>query len=264
MKRTQSIFVTIPSLAACAALAACAVSVANPDDTGMDPDAGHAADAASDARHDAHAALKDAAMTGMDAGDQPDTFVAPVDANMSPRDANVPPRDANMPPVDAALGCVPVINELQAASATATGDEWIELYNPCTTAINLNGWKIDYRSAANNNGGTLVTLTQSIPVGGYLLFVGPMYTGSATKDGTLSNGIAQSGGAVGLLTPNDVRADSVSFDMLTTVNDFTEGTPAKNPPKGQSIGRHPDGTDTENNNSDFQVYTTPTPRMANP
>jgi hypothetical protein len=56
----------------------------------------------------------------------------------------------------------------------------------------------------------------------------------------------------------------MSFDSLTATNDFTEGTPAKNPPKDQSVGRHPDGTDTENNSLDFQIYTTPTPRAANP
>src|SRR5207253_62252 len=52
---------------------------------------------------------------------------------------------------DAALGCHVVINEIQVAgTGTGTGDtEFVEIYNPGTTATDLNGNSIVYRAASN-------------------------------------------------------------------------------------------------------------------
>jgi hypothetical protein len=161
--------------------------------------------------------------------------------------------------------CHPVLNELQASGATAS-DEWVEIFNPCNAQEDLTGWKLDYRSAANNNGGNDITcfaFGQTIPAGGYLLLAGKGYTGSVNADGVLSSGLADGGGAVGLRDANGALVDSVAFQTLTAANSFTEGSPAQNPPASRSIARLPNGADTQNNSKDFQVTAKPTPRAAN-
>ncbi|MBI5296935.1 MAG: lamin tail domain-containing protein [Chloroflexi bacterium] len=58
-----------------------------------------------------------------------------------------------------------VINEVAWAgtgSSTLTSDEWIELYNPGSTSINLTGWTIKDSSST-------ISLTGVIPAGGYFL-----------------------------------------------------------------------------------------------
>ena len=40
------------------------------------------------------------------------------------------------------LACNPVINELQVAGSGGAGDEFIEIFNPCTASVNLGGWKL--------------------------------------------------------------------------------------------------------------------------
>jgi hypothetical protein len=163
-------------------------------------------------------------------------------------------------------GCGPVVNELQSGGVTAS-DEWVELFNPCTAAIDLDGWKLAYRSAGNNSGRSdllLVALTQKISAGGYLLFVGGGYTGSAKADGKWSGGhLAGDGGAVGLRDAGGKLIDSVAYQTLTTTNGFTEGAPAPNPEANSSIERLPNGADSDDNSKDFQTTPSPTPGAAN-
>jgi len=53
-----------------------------------------------------------------------------------------------------------------AGTIASSSDEWIELYNPTTSPINLNGWTL---IAAD--GSSSITLTNTIPAGGYYLLV---------------------------------------------------------------------------------------------
>jgi hypothetical protein len=163
--------------------------------------------------------------------------------------------------------CHLVVNELQAGGATAT-DEWVEIFNPCTTATDLTGWTLNYRSAGNNAGGAdihLLSLTGMIPAGAYRLYTGAGFTGTAMIDGTwTTGGLAAGGGAVGLRDMGGALIDSVAYSTLTTTNNFTETAPAPNPTTNHSIARHPDGSDMNDNSMDFVLRTTPTPRAANP
>ena len=194
----------------------------------------------------------------------------PVDAAMDLRPgdggADLRPADAAADLAfqgDLALGCTPVVNEVQVEGASAS-DEFVELYNPCMQAVSLDGWKLGYRSAGNNSGGadtTLLTLTQTIPAGGYLVLAGMGFAGM--KDGVLANGLAKGGGAVALKDPFGKRVDSVAYEMLTAANDFTEKAPAPNPPASSSIGRLPSGTDTNDGAKDWKLTAKPTPKAAN-
>jgi len=53
--------------------------------------------------------------------------------------------------------CHPVINEVQAGGSDGA-DEWIELYNPCTTTIDVSTWTLVYRSAGAVSGNDTNTL----------------------------------------------------------------------------------------------------------
>ncbi len=160
--------------------------------------------------------------------------------------------------------CAPVINEVQTAGASA-GDEFVEIHNPCGGSVDLTGWKLVYRSASNSSGSdsTLLSLTQSIAAGGYLLLGGVSFSGTADAQFGRGVGLAAGGGAVGLRSPAGDLVDSVSYGTLTAPNDLTEGAPASAPPASQSIARKPNGTDTDHNNSDFVIAATPTPKAAN-
>ncbi|MSP59918.1 MAG: lamin tail domain-containing protein [Myxococcales bacterium] len=191
-----------------------------------------------------------------------------------PADLAKPPGDlagadlakiADMAPApDMALSCTPRVNEVQVAGASAT-DEWVELFNPCVQAVNLNGWKLVYRSTNNNAGmadTTIYTFTETIAAGAYFLIVGDGYVGM--KDATASGGLAAAGGAVGLRDPIGFVVDSVAYEVLAVANNLTEKAPAPNPPASQSIARTPNGTDTNDNSKDFKLTVKPSPRLANP
>ncbi len=162
-----------------------------------------------------------------------------------------------------------VVNEVQTAGGgggTGASDEFVELYNQCATSQSLSGWQLAYRSAGNNSGGADTVLfnftSQTIGATGYLLLAGSGYTGTATADATMTNGLAVSG-AVGIKNGTTL-IDSVSYGTLTATNAFTETAAAAGPPASQSIARSPNGADSNNNGTDFVVRATPTPKAANP
>jgi hypothetical protein len=185
---------------------------------------------------------------------------ASFDVTWAPTDGGA----TDLASTDLAVSCAPKINEVQTAGATAT-DEFVELYNPCPQAVDLAGFRLAYRSATNNSGGSDITLAtignQSIASMAYFVVGGKGYT--QTKDEVMSGGLASTGGAVALYNSSGIRVDSVAYQTLSVANNFTEGSPAPNPPTGQSIARTPNGVDTDNNSVDFKVAATPTPRAAN-
>ena len=183
-----------------------------------------------------------------------------------------PPEDLAEPP-DMAASCRPRVNEVQVAAITDGGGNWeyIEIYNPCNHPIDLMGWKLGYRGAANVSGvnmpdnTTLVTFPKvNINAFGYLLLGGSAYPGLV--DGKLSSGVGANG-AVGLRDGNNALVDSVGWGTVARASAFVETAaapaPPRRPPPGASIGRLPNGTDTDDNSKDFQLTAGPTPRTAN-
>jgi hypothetical protein len=163
---------------------------------------------------------------------------------------------------------LPTINEVQTGGSVSAADEFIELYWPCSQpglAFALAGYKLAYRSASNTgttDTTTLVTLSGSITANGFYLVVNSNgYSGTATPDQQYTySGLAAAGGGVGLRNASGTLIDSVGWG--TAVNPFVEGTAATAPAGGQSIARHPNGHDTNNNSTDFTV-STPTPKASN-
>lgn len=201
----------------------------------------------------------------------PSDLPAPADLAI-PRDLTLP-SDLRTPPdlVVVVTSCHLVINEVQTGTTQTGTEEFVELYNPCSTAIAVDNFKLVYRAASNTNARTgadsstlIAALTGSIAAGGYRVYGGSGFTGTATA--TFSSGIAASG-AVGLRDAAGTLVDSVGYGSVVAGNTFVETAAAPLPPTaaspGGSIQRMPNGTDSDDNSHDFAVTNTATPGAAN-
>lgn len=181
--------------------------------------------------------------------------------------AGVPP--ASVLATVSVLACHPVINETQAGGGGGASDEWCEIYNPCTVAIDVTSWTLVYRAASavgttDTNG--LITLSGSMAPGELRLFSGNGFTG--TSDGIWGGGVMQqTNGAMGLRSgPKDTGplVDSVAYGAVGGGHPFVEGTTAPALANGSSISRAPfDGNDTNDGTTNFVLTTLPTPRALN-
>lgn len=198
---------------------------------------------------------------------------AGVDLDAATRDVNVlPGRDSSTPddddggklPGDDAGGtCTKkvVINELK-TDGPGANDEMIELFNPSSCAVPLGNWELKYQSSGGGNGlaGYKFATGDSIAANAYLI-VAP--ANAPKKDAILNPGMAAGSGQVGLLDDTGKVIDAVAYGSVT-MGDYREAQSAPTPPSGGSIGRSPNGGDTDDNKGDFRTYTTPSAGVANP
>ena len=160
------------------------------------------------------------------------------------------------------------VNEVMTGSTGAAANEFVELVNAGTEAVDAGGYRVVYRSAAGTSDTLLGALPAGtvIPAGGHYLLGGGAYAGTVAPDQSFGTGLAATAGGVGVRDPDGVLLDSVGYGA-TVANGFVEGQPATAPPTtatpGSSIGRMPDGKDANDNSVDFAVSATPTPRSAN-
>lgn len=132
-----------------------------------------------------------------------------------------------------------VINEFVANPAT--GNDWIELYNPSASPVSLDLWTI--RDGANNS----LNLTgKTVAAGGYLVLD---FSNKLNKDGDVI-----------YLEQNTASIDRVAYGTWSNGNS-ADNAPA--PGMGQSAGRYPDGQDTDTDSADFRLFEIPTPGAPN-
>ena len=157
-----------------------------------------------------------------------------------------------------------LISEFRFRGSAGASDEFIELYNPTTRAIDISGFKI-FRSSATGTKTLQATINASVilPSGCHYLLTNTAYDDLVPGDQTYSVGIADDGGiAVTLASGTDSTAilDQVG---LSSGSAYKEGTPlaslgATNDDRtyerkpGGSFGN---GTDTNNNSADFLLNT---------
>lgn len=172
-----------------------------------------------------------------------------------------------------------VISEIQTegtnpeTSATITGDEFVELYNPTDTAIDLTGWELVRKTAATSAAEQLlVELTGTIPAKGFFLITHTDYDGTTSTDMSYSGIHITINNSVALKDDTGTIIDLVG---MGTSNTF-EGQTVLNPIPNRSIERKANeestsesmrlgGTDellgnawdTNNNANDFIRYNDP-------
>jgi len=160
------------------------------------------------------------------------------------------------------------VNEVMTGATGAAANEFVELVNASTDAFDAGGYRVVYRAAAGTSDTLLGAIPAGtiIPAGGHYLLGGSGYVGPVGADQSFGIGLAAAAGGVGVQNPDGVLLDSVGYGA-TAANGFVEGHPAPAPPTtaapGSSIGRMPDGADSNDNAVDLAVSSTPTPRSAN-
>lgn len=151
-----------------------------------------------------------------------------------------------------------VINEV--FEDTASPNEWVEIFNPTGSSVNINGWKIA-------DGATDDDLPNvSIPAGSYGVIITNNSTvivpGSAVTisltNGAIGSSLNSTGDKLVLTDTSSNIIDQMSFGNNTNV--FASPPPA--PDSNQSLARNPNGTDTDTA-ADWVVDSTPTLGVAN-
>lgn len=161
-----------------------------------------------------------------------------------------------------------VVSEVVTGGASAN-DELIELYNPSTSALPLEGLELVYVSST----GVTVTRRASwelgaehVPVGAHLLIANEAGVFAPIADATYAGGMAATGGSVALrIQGATTPVDAVGWGTATGA--WLEGRPVAAPPSGASIERLPGGSagstvDTDDNAADFVVRSLPDPQNA--
>jgi hypothetical protein len=160
------------------------------------------------------------------------------------------------------------VNEVVTGVTGAAANEFVELVNAGTEPVDAGGYRVVYRSAAGTSDTLLAALPEGtvLPAGGHYLLGGSAYAGPVAPDQSFGTAIAATAGGVGVRNTGGTLLDSVGYGTTVT-NGFVEGNPAQAPPTtaspGSSVGRLPDGVDTNDNAADFAVSSTPTPRATN-
>ncbi len=155
------------------------------------------------------------------------------------------------------IRCHPIINEVQAGSAGSAEDEWAEIYNPCTVALDVSNFTLNYRAA--NDGialpdrNFLIQLAGTMQPGELRLYGGDMVPETLTA--TWGNGVMQANnGGLGLRdgpTTTGILVDSVTYGNVNG-NPFTETATTMQLDATLVIARRPfDGNDTDNNSLNF-------------
>ena len=167
-----------------------------------------------------------------------------------------------------------VINEFLSDPAGPDGEalgEWVELYNPGSAAIDLEGWAIERFSQADNHSpAATVPATVSIPAGGFLL-IGEANVPSAdvVVSGTMGLYGGTGGDGLRLVDCEGTVLDTVVYappndDLLLDDSGAVAASLAPKPGSDQAVARKSDGVDTDQSGEDFAIAFTPTPGAANP
>ncbi len=141
---------------------------------------------------------------------------------------------------DASITVMPksLINEF--VSNPVEGNDWIELYNPGNSSLNLSICRLE--DGATNTLG----LNGVLSAKGFLVF-------------EWSNKMNNAGDAIELHC-NGRLTDKISYGNWDDGN-ITDNSPA--PEQGESAGRDPDGKDTNVDVNDFKIFSYPTKGLAN-
>jgi hypothetical protein len=130
-----------------------------------------------------------------------------------------------------------VISQFQVAGSTAN-DEFIELHNTSSSAVDLSGFRVVYRSTAGTNDVNFAEWTTStiVPAGGYYLIASTGYDGGVTPNFVYNPTVCQcsmsaTGGGIAIRNgaPNSgVIFDSVGYGSAS--NAFIETAATAAPP----------------------------------
>ncbi len=167
------------------------------------------------------------------------------------------------------------INEiLPNPDGSDSGQEWVELYNAGTEAVRMDSWSIETASSSWSSRVSIPAGTSLEPGEFYLIGESdvPSEFADLTMDSSLSLGNASTGvDGVRLINCLGAIEDTLLYGDLLAIPDADEGllddqggeSFAIFPDSGLTVGRTPDGVDTDANTADFSTNLTPTPGAPN-
>lgn len=168
-----------------------------------------------------------------------------------------------------------VISQVQTSGdgGTPADDEFVELYNPTSAAIALSGLSVQYKAATGTTYLPFVFPSVSIPSHGWYLVARSVYNGPAAADATnTAFQLSATGGNLFLVAATAALPTSSCSTSATIIDKVAWGTGncpettvVAAPAANASILRKPggisgNGTDSDNNMSDFQAQSPATPR----
>lgn len=172
-----------------------------------------------------------------------------------------------------------VISEIQVRSVANAGDEFVELYNPTGSSVDLAGWMLKRRPPDGDPETTLVaSIAGSITPNSYFLITSQEAVASASADQVYTTGSRIAANNTVTLYDNGSSAvDLVGFGTAVA----SETATIANPADGGSVERKANtssttssmepggadetagnGEDTDNNTSDFVLRTVSDPQNA--
>ena len=161
-----------------------------------------------------------------------------------------------------------VISEVVTGGVSAS-DELIELYNPTSALLPLEGLELVYVSASGATTSLRAAWSLGAPgvaPGAHVLVSNELGVYAAIADTVYASGMAATGGSVALRIQGAASAvDAVGWGTATS--SWLEGSPAPAAPIGASLERRPGGAagstvDTDDNAADFAVRAVPDPQNA--
>ena len=158
-----------------------------------------------------------------------------------------------------------VVNEVQTSGPAGAEDEWVELFNPQSCAgghlglgaqAHVDQRDLDrdrvHRHGRNEARGRGLRRHRRDDV----------QRVSADDRELHHGGARRHRGGLGFYNAADVLVDSMGYGAGAS-NPFVETAPAPAGVTSESIARIPNGTETDDNATDFKIATTPTPGAAN-
>jgi outer membrane biosynthesis protein TonB len=160
-----------------------------------------------------------------------------------------------------------VILGAQTGQVGATGNDWVEVYNPSSNSVDVTGWKLQYRAAGSTGTSTWTTkrtvacvpastgCAVNLLANGHIVFSTYDLPGQEGEQ-PMSTGLSDAGGQLRLVQPSG--PDLIIHDLLGygTAAEAEGGQPAAAPAAGESLVRGYNGlsiTDTNNNAADFVI-----------
>ena len=163
-----------------------------------------------------------------------------------------------------------LINEVDADTVGADVDEFVELYNPGTEDVDLDGYTLVLINGSNLNDYGGGPLSGVLPAGGYALIasqdtldasdVASLEFSFESLGDSYNNGYIQNGPDAVAIVKGGIVVDALSYEGAVT--GYVEGTAAVDDDSTEfSLQRC--GVDTDDNSVDFRLEAAPTPGAAN-
>lgn len=159
----------------------------------------------------------------------------------------------------------PLISQVQ-VGGNAAADEFVELYNPTSQTVELEGWRLRRTTSTDSSGTTLYDFPTgaSIAPGGFYLVAGSGYDDTIIADATASSSTIAASNHIrlcdGACTESnaDLVVDRIGYGSATRPEGSAAAGPSNN---GSAIRSNLGGNaDTDDNSIDFSTLTIATPR----